>query len=133
MYFCCVLCVPKTTKRKNVIFIHEWVLKYLYYFFVFLKAWSKLSLKIISYTTTPPLYFFTLKTFILIMYISVLNTHISHISLKQTQARLVNLCFPLHVNVWAFALTKHSPCVPIPEAGLTWHGWSGPILYKCWI
>ena len=23
MYFCCVLCVPKTTKRKNVIFIHE--------------------------------------------------------------------------------------------------------------
>lgn len=31
MYFCCVLCVPKTTKRKNVIFIHESVLKYLLY------------------------------------------------------------------------------------------------------
>ena len=82
MYFCCVLCVPKTTKRKNVIFIHESVLKYLYmyvkFFCIFESMIEIITENYIIHHHTTSLLFYTQNFFILIMYI-ILNTHLSHL------------------------------------------------------
>ena len=81
MYFCCVLCVPKTTKRKNVIFIHEWRvgIKILVLFFCIFESMIEIITEnyIIHHHTTS-LLFYTQNFFILIMYI-ILNTHLSHL------------------------------------------------------
>ena len=78
-----LLCVPKTTKRKNVIFIHESVLKYLYmmyvkFFCIFESMIEIITENYIIHHHTTSLLFYTQNFYILIMYI-ILNTHLSHL------------------------------------------------------